>query len=476
MVNECCPDLPLVLVSGAIDVPTALEAMKAGAKDFVLKGDPQRLPSVVERELAEAVQRRDRRRAEEQRDQALDELREANEQLAAFARLTALPLTGTSPERLLEDLLGTLVEAIGADGATVLLLGEDGRLVVAGATGPLAGSIGSVELGSGFAGAIAAENRSRYVRDASGDEHVERPETRESGIRSMLGVPMHHAGRVVGVLHVDWCSVFEPPRWQRPLLEIAADSCAMAIENARLYQHEHAIAETLQSALLSASTSIPRLEVGHFYGSATVETLVGGDFYDVFETAEGVVAFSIGDVSGKGLAAASVTALVKNALRALAIDGSDPHVVMNKSNDVVVRFTDPDTFVTAIYGHLDLETGALTYCNAGHPPLAVVGPDGVRLLTEHGPLLGTFPGVEYSLAEAHLAPCECLVVYTDGLTEARSPDGTFYGSERLEALLSELHDASPQDIAARLFEEVWEFSARKLRDDIAVLALRPRAD
>jgi FixJ family two-component response regulator len=466
-------DVPLILVSGEIDVPTALAAMKAGARDFVLKDDLARLASVVEREVAEADARREGRRAENERDTALAELQEANEQLIAFARLADVPLQAMTPERVTESLLSRVVAAIGADGAAILLLGDDGQLVTGGAVGSAAGTPGAVRLGTGFAGAIAAENRPMYVADAAVDERV-RPDLRASGVHSMLGVPMHYAGRVVGVLHADWCRVFEPPAWEVPLLEIAADRCAIAVENARIYDHEHSIAETLQRALLSASTTIPDLDIGHFYGSATMGTLVGGDFYDVFETEPGLVAFSIGDVSGKGLGAASITSLAKNTLRALAIDDHPPGVVMEKSNEVVARFTNSETFITAVYGLLDTRTRQLRYCSAGHPPIAVVGPAGVRMLTERGPLLGALQDVDYPCATEQLGTGDSVVLYTDGLTEARSPENVFYGDERLMAFLSTLTEAAPQDIATRLFEEIWNFSGGKLRDDVAVLVLRPR--
>ncbi len=474
ILSDRCLDVPLVLVSGAIDMPTALAAMKAGARDFVLKDDLQRLPSVVEREVAEARQRHERRLAETERDRALAELQEANEQLKAFARLTDVPLQGMTLTLLLESLLNRLVAALGADGATILLLGEDGELTSRGAVGPTADTSGVDALGSGCMGIIAAENRPMYVANAADDERVP-PSIRTSGIGSMIGVPMHYADKVVGVLRADWCSVFEPPAWEVPLLEIAADRCAIAIENARIYEHEHGIADTLQKALLSASMSVTGVDIGHFYGSATTETLVGGDFYDVFETSPGRVAFSIGDVSGKGLDAASITALAKNTLRALAVGGMEPHTVMERSNEVVARFTNTETFITVVYGILDTTTGELSFCSAGHPPLAIVGPLGVRMLREHGPLLGALEGLEYQCSLESLAAGESVVLYTDGLTEARTPEGVFYGEERLRAFLGTMTDATPQDIATRAFDEVWKFSAGKLRDDMAVLVLRPRA-
>ena len=465
-------DVPLVLVSGAIDVSTALEAMKAGAKDFVLKDDTQRLPSVIRRELEEAAQRARRRVAEAQRDLALRELREANEQLAAFARFTDFPLEGRTVQQLLDALLFRLAGIVHADGATVLLL-EDGFLVTRGAIGPSQGHASHVPLGSGFAGTIAAENRAVYVRDAAGDGLSSRS-TRETGIRSMLGVPMHDAGAVTGVLRVDWLALYDPPEWLPSLLEIAADRCAMAIENVRFYEREHHIADTLQQALLSISTDLAGIEMGHFYGSATVETLVGGDFYDVFETVPGTVAFSVGDVSGKGLGAAGVTALVKNTMRAHAIDGDPPDVVMSKTNRAVGRFTALDAFVTGVFGTLDTGDGTMRYSMAGHPPPVVVGPSGARQLALGGPLLGAFDDSAYEVMETSLRPGESIVLFTDGVTEARSAAGVFYGEARLLAFLESLARLDPRGIAARLHEEIIEFSAGRLRDDAAVLVLRPR--
>ncbi len=474
--NERCLDVPLILVSGAIDVPTALEAMKMGARDFVFKDDLLRLPSVVRREIAEASQRIQRRAAEAERDQALGELQEANAQLAAIAQLTDLPLREMTMDQLLTTLLERVVEAIGADGAAVILSREDGTLIAVGAVGHDATGADHAELRMRFAGLVASQNQPVYVADVTADDRVAEPGVPGSGVRSALGVPMHYAARLTGVLYVDWLAATEPPPWEVSLLEMAADGCAIAIENARLFQHEHNIAETLQRALLSASISIPSVDVGHFYGSATEEVLVGGDFYDVFETTPGCIAFSIGDVSGKGLGAASVTALVKNSLRALAVDGHAPDVVMNKSNEVVSRFTSTETFITGIYGILDLVSGDLTYCSAGHPPAAIVGPAGVRMLTEHGPVLGAIRGAIYPSAQETLRMGESIVLYTDGLTESRDLAGAFYGDDRLLSFLETLRDAAPQDIATRIFEEIWAFSSGKLRDDIAVLVLRPRED
>ncbi len=475
IVEEHRLDVPLVLVSGVIDVPTALDAMKAGAKDFVLKDDLERLPPVVERELAEAAQRRERRRAEAERDRALQELRESNERLSEFAALTDFPVQGLTTRELVEALLTRISGALDADGASLLLL--DGEtLRTAGSVGPNAGHTTEIPLGTGFSGTIAAQNTPVYVRDVQTDARITSPVVRESGIRSMLGVPMHLGETVTGVLHLDWCVTYDPPSWMLPLVEIAADRCAMAIENVRLYEREHGIAETLQRALLSVQTEPTGVEVGQFYASATEQTLVGGDFYDLFEVSPGRIAFSIGDVSGKGLDAAAVTALVKNTLRAHAVDGDEPAAVMTKTNDVMERFTGPGTFVTALFGVLDSASGEITYGSAGHTPPLILGAEGVRRLESHGMVLGALPDIRYEQATTRLGPRECLVLYTDGLTEARSAAGEFYGEARLISFLGGLSATRPSELAQRIANELMDFSSARLRDDVAVLVLRLAPD
>ncbi len=260
MISARGVDVPMVLVSGVIDVPTALEGMKAGAKDFVLKDDMQRLPSVVERELADAAERRRRRLAESERDVAVADLWEANERLSALARLMDFPLAGMSSQQLLEAMLDRLLGILGADGATVITL-VDGWLTTRWSVGVGAGAPGDIAGATSFAMAVAVENRPTFVSEDRVDGEMPIPPTWAGGASATLGVPMHVAGRSIGVLHVDWAMPQDPPEWLPPLLEIAADRCALTLENARFYEREHNIAETLQHALLSISTDVSGVEI-----------------------------------------------------------------------------------------------------------------------------------------------------------------------------------------------------------------------
>lgn len=141
---------------------------------------------------------------------------------------------------------------------------------------------------------------------------------------------------------------------------------------------------------------------------------------------------------------------------------------------MIGRFTDTESFITGFYGDLDAATGDLEYCNAGHPAPVIVGPRGLWRLETGGPVLGAMTDAAYDRGHARIEPDESIVLYTDGLTEARSREGEFYGEERLTSFIAASADEAPQDLATHLFEEVWEFSGGKLRDDIAVLVLRPR--
>jgi serine phosphatase RsbU (regulator of sigma subunit) len=254
---------------------------------------------------------------------------------------------------------------------------------------------------------------------------------------------------------------------QRALLNILEDS---ETERANA-EREHRISEILQQALLTIPTGIDGVDVEWFYESATERTLVGGDFYDLFTVSPGRVAVSMGDVSGKGIGAASVTAMVKNALRAHFVDGATPAAALTKTNELVHRFTTPETFVTVFAALLDIPTGTLSFAGAGHTLPVVLREGGNVVLGGGGPILGAFPGLVYDDFEVAAGPGEAIVLYTDGLTEARDVEGEFYGMERLSSLLTGLRGATPTEIAQRLHDEVLTFSGGRLRDDVAVLVL-----
>jgi serine phosphatase RsbU (regulator of sigma subunit) len=319
-----------------------------------------------------------------------------------------------------------------------------------------------------------SEGRPIVVRpDSSSLPEGQRERAKKMRALLALAVPMRAHDRLLGFATID------EPGCDRPftdreirLVESVASQAAVLIENARAYESEHRIAETLQETLLLMPDRVPGVRFGTLYRSATAAARVGGDFYDLFDTADGRVALVVGDVSGKGLDAASVTALARNAVRIHASEGLSPAEVMRRTNEVLRRSTSAETFVTAFFGELDTRTGALRYVSAGHPEGMIVGKGGyVRTLRGESPLLGALEGVEFVERVTVVAPSDTIFVYTDGVTEARRGRELF-GLERLAEFLRGVEDNDPVELPGKVFAAIEAFSEGRLRDDVAILAVR----
>jgi adenylate cyclase len=203
---------------------------------------------------------------------------------------------------------------------------------------------------------------------------------------------------------------------------------------------------------------------------------VGGDFYDCFLVDRDRLFFVVADVSGKGLAASLFMALSKSLLKSVALRaGGDPAAVLVQANAEIARDNPEDFFVTAFAGLLDLRSGRLEFCNAGHLPPYACRPGGAPLRLEHpgGPPLCVAERYPYASASHALAPGEWLCVVTDGVTEASDLEGAFYGSARLEGLLRRSAQAGPQSLTGLVSEDVRAFARdAEQSDDLTLLCLR----
>jgi len=247
---------------------------------------------------------------------------------------------------------------------------------------------------------------------------------------------------------------------------------AAAIENANLYSRERNIADTLQETLLTVPNKIAGIDFGHLYRSATVETSdVGGDFYDLFELGDDKVGITIGDVSGKGLKAATLTALVKNTIKAYAYEHDSPAKVVALTNDVIMRASELSEFVTLFFCILDKRTGGLTYCHAGHPPPIVKRAESAAyFLKAGGPIIGAFKDLEYEDVEDRLKNEDILFLYTDGAIEARC-DRELFGEERLIDLIDRSYSTEIRKLPKRVLEKIMDFAKNTMADDTALLAV-----
>lgn len=238
-----------------------------------------------------------------------------------------------------------------------------------------------------------------------------------------------------------------------------------------------ALARTLQESLLPPHLpDVPGLEVAARYLPAGTGESVVGDFYDVFQAGRSSWGVVMGDVCGKGVEAAKVTALARYTIRAAAMRSSRPSEVLAQLNEAMLAQSDSDErFVTAVYATLRPTRGQVMarLCSGGHTPALLRRADGrVKHVGRPGTILGVLPEPDLTDVGVGLRPGDLLLLYTDGVTEARRADGELFGEERLIELLRGAEGLDAVEVAATVEKAVTEFGGSAPNDDTAVLVLR----
>ena len=320
-------------------------------------------------------------------------------------------------------------------------------------------------LTGGKAGAIA-------FNDAYEDDRIHNRVMRRFRLKSLLDVTLRVRGRDIGDVSFIYRSAATPfTEAEVAFADKFGAIVSLALESSELYHSERKTSRLLQEALLGDPMSIEGIAFSHAYHSGTKSTIVGGDFYDLFETDHDHVAVLIGDVEGKGIAEAMLGARAKHTMHAYLLDGDPPALVLERTNRVVARSTENPTFITAFAGLLDKRSGVLEYSNAGHPdPFVLRSGGAVERLTTRSPLLGALPEAQFKPAHAALDVGDVLLLYTDGVTEARGPDGLF-GDERIAELLARNSRVNIRSLADNVLKEVEDYASGALSDDAAIMAL-----
>jgi sigma-B regulation protein RsbU (phosphoserine phosphatase) len=203
---------------------------------------------------------------------------------------------------------------------------------------------------------------------------------------------------------------------------------------------------------------------------------MSGDFYDFHLLDDDTLVVLIADVCGKGVPAAMFMAVARTTLRNLGQPGRPPAEVLAAANAALVAENEQNMFVTLFLAHYDIRSGTLRYASAGHPPPCVLRQDGrVERLPVQGGLFGVMAEAGYETTEARLAPGEALVLYTDGVTEARDAAGTLYGEERLAQLLHGQLGAPAAAICRAVVADVDAYRTDARQDDLTLLVLRRQA-
>ena len=234
------------------------------------------------------------------------------------------------------------------------------------------------------------------------------------------------------------------------------------------------ISQALQLGMRNELQQVEGITAEGVYSSATAAAFVGGDFYDLIRLPDRRACVIMGDVSGKGVEAASVSAAVRTALGAYAWVGLSPAAMVRSLNNFLLGFSRIETFATLFVGIVDLDAAELVYCSAGHPP-AILVTNGCELTTldVRSGLVGAFASTSFVDGRVELHPDDTLLLYTDGVTEARNPSGAFLGEDGLrEAVLRESSTQGTTSLVNGLLRYLDGFTGNNLDDDVAMVSLR----
>lgn len=296
-------------------------------------------------------------------------------------------------------------------------------------------------------------------------------------LRSWIGAPVRaRYGDALGVLFVAHHRPHAFGKKEEELAQGLAAHLGASLDNLFLSEEHTRVAGALQQTLLPpVLPEVPGLDIAARYRPAKAIADVGGDFYDVFEVQHGAWGFVLGDVSGTGPEAAALTGIARYTVRALASQEHSPAQLLWQLNETLVRFGFQEQFCTTLYAELT-PTGdgvRMRIANGGHPYPLVARADGsVEELVVKGTLLGLLPNQLPDEREVHLAPGDTVAAYTDGVIEARSPDGRFFGIDGITRVLSMSAGTRAASVARAIELAVFEHQAGGAPDDMAIIVLQ----
>jgi sigma-B regulation protein RsbU (phosphoserine phosphatase) len=337
--------------------------------------------------------------------------------------------------------------------------------------------------GRGLAGTVAATGREIILHDAYADPRFDRSFDQRTGFRtrSVLCVPIRNKeSKVVGVLQL--LNKTQGSFGEKDLRFLAAisDHMAIAMENAKLHlelvekdrmERELQLGREIQSRLFPSSPS-------DIFETTVVAMChpcyeVGGDYYDFIELPNGDLGLAIGDVSGKGVAAALIMSSVQAALRVASPIEPDLPELVARLNALLYRMARGRKYATFFFGRYDPRTGELRYVNAGHNPPFLCTPDGLKPLDSTGRPIGILPDSSFEEASVVIPQGATLFFYTDGLNEAADPEEEEFGMERLMQLIREASAFAIDEIPARVIEAITAFErGAHATDDKTLVVLR----
>ena len=389
-------------------------------------------------------------------------------------------LSGDQPlEELFALILSQAIEAVKAERG-VLMTVRDGELA------PQATHGDGFRISTTVRDRVMQNKESLLVRDVGREEALlKQLSISEQQIHSLMAVPLQTQEQVIGLVYVDsrlFVREFTPDDLN--LLTVLANVAAIRIEHERhreLQRQEQRRTLDLQQAaeiqrgiLPAAPPEIPGLDVaGHNRPCRTV----GGDYYDFIEYADGRLALVLGDVAGKGMAAAMLMSNLQARVQMLTEEPTSVASMMARLDRSLAAGCPSNRFITMFMCVVDPRSGETVYCNAGHNPALVVRASGeVEELGSLGTVLGIMPDLGYTEREERLEPGDLIAIYSDGITEATDPSGEEFGQDRLADLLVSRRGERSAAIVCAVNEALAGWAASDVAHDDVTLIVARRTD
>ncbi|MFH1861568.1 MAG: GAF domain-containing SpoIIE family protein phosphatase [bacterium] len=384
-------------------------------------------------------------------------------------------------EEVLSLIVDSLKKVVDYDAAGLFVLSQDGR-EVEGETlrGYDTVALGNIrqKLGQGLMGWAIENMAPVVVNDVSRDP---RYINARAQTRAELVVPLFSGGKVIGCLNLESDRPGAFSERDIDHLVTFASQAGVAIERARLHREilakqrideELKLARRMQRSLLPRSA--PKMEGFDFAGVNVPSEMVGGDYFDYIRLTDKDLGIVIGDVAGKGVPAAFVMASLRASLRIESVSHYAISTILSRVNDFLFEFIEPDRFVTAFYGVLDVRTRIFTYANAGHnPPLLLRAGGSREYLSEGGLLLGAFPGVLYHEHRVGFRSGDVLVLYTDGVSEAENAEGEQFGVDRIAEITRKSIPSGPREVVRQLLKAIHRHEkGAGLHDDLTLMVIQ----
>jgi sigma-B regulation protein RsbU (phosphoserine phosphatase) len=408
--------------------------------------------------------------------------------LALISKVGITLLSSSTLEQTLEQIVSLVFEAVPADRCLLMMRDEHNEelKVAVARLRDRVGEVGEIRVSRNVMDEVVIRGRSVLTSDAQHDPRFASGTVVLQGVRSVLAVPLGVSEKVFGIIYAD--SPIAEGRFTEDHLKVLttlASVAAIRVENARLVEarfQQERLERELQLAMEIQQrfqpTAPPVVPGYEFQGISFPCYEIGGDYYDFIQRDDGRLVIALGDVSGKGTAAALLMSSLHAAIHAQT--GSHDTLVQTISavNRYLAENIPPNRFVTLFYAELDPESGALSFLNAGHnPPLIIHAAGTVEQLASGGLPLGIKADADYREGRTHLQLGDVLVIYSDGVTEAASPSGEEFGPTRLYEVVSRNVDASAAGIRDRIESALTKFSqGTQAADDITLVIVKRQAE